>query len=506
MKAIKLKPLFFPSDDILVQPPDILSNRKELEKAANKTSSSIGQLKTILRGRRLKKNTGQKKLQSEIEKETVQNLSEWKRTASPKSPLTRKFTFKRTFTMNQMGNEPKSPLKPKTELKAFSLGKLTLIDALVSTVQGIVTNERFKKKVKDEEIKEISGRNQRYEKESQARINKLVSEIKALKGFIRESAVKLEKLKEEFAGVNKKYEEDTAKLALVEAQELLFKDKEGKKSLRTSDERQYFVKKEKIRQLKQDLHKTFQESKEKYLTAIENSQKTLEASEYQRQVSKKELKEYREQIIMLYCRTLKDGKDIRNDGLRWIIKNLWMMNEAIPMSAFPKFLDDESAHFLLVMAEKDLELVKCEKKLEMLRKDIREKRPSSALSSAKGLYDDVRKRLREISQSSIGHVKKEIYTINSVSGESRAKSNYSGNFNEISDLRQKIGKIQDFIKENMTAEIKRVTDLYQINATGSEEIGLFHIIKCLVGEKVREYNKYTRSGAISKARGSILIN
>ena len=35
------------------------------------------------------------------------------------------------------------------------------------------------------------------------------------------------------------------------------------------------------------------------------------------------------------------------------------MNEFVPVSAFPKFFDEESIHFLLKITEKDLELEKC---------------------------------------------------------------------------------------------------------------------------------------------------
>ena len=77
MKAIKLKPLFFPQDDILVKPPELFINQeKYMEKLKNKTVSTMDQLKTILRGRQLKKQDQKKKPQLEQDRETVQKLSE----------------------------------------------------------------------------------------------------------------------------------------------------------------------------------------------------------------------------------------------------------------------------------------------------------------------------------------------------------------------------------------------------------------------------------------------
>ena len=184
------------------------------------------------------------------------------------------------------------------------------------------------------------------------------------------------------------------------------------------------------------------------------------------------------------------------------------MNEPIPMSAFPKFLDDESAHFLLQVSEKELEAEKHEKKLNNLRKDIKNKRPGSALSSASVLVNSVRKRLREISQSSIGQpLKRDLSTMNTDNSDIKFAKITNTSYHEISELRSKIASNHEFIKEITTQEIKRVTDLYQINTGNAEDVGLFHVIKCLVGDKVREFNKYTRiSSLASKMRGSILVS
>ena len=91
--------------------------------------------------------------------------------------------------------------------------------------------------------------------------------------------------------------------------------------------------------------------------------------------------------------------------------------------------------------------------------------------------------------------------------DSNLERKSSTNYNEISELRSKITQIHEFVKETTTQEIKRVTDLYQINAGVAEEVGLFHVIRSLVGDRVREFNRYTRSSFISsKNRISLMIN
>ena len=66
-------------------------------------------------------------------------------------------------------------------------------------------------------------------------------------------------------------------------------------------------------------------------------------------------------------------------------------------------------------------------------------------------------------------------------------------YSEIGEMRERVNKINDFIKELTENEIKRTTENYK-NAPGeAEKVGLYHLIKCLVGDKVREFNKYTRN-------------
>jgi hypothetical protein len=237
MKAIKLKPLFFPSDDILVEPPDILHSNNPLdEKTKNKVISSMDQLKTILRGRQLKKQYRNSKLVAEEEKESVEKLSEWKKASPVKSPKTKKFTFKKIFTLSPSSPEQKPVVRAASASKAVSPIKLNPVDFLNTAVQVIIAAERIKKKVKQEEIKKTSDLNTRHEIELKSQINKLAKEIKGLKDFIKENSQKLENAKKSFEEFTKNHEDESHSLALFEAEELLFKDK-NKKTIKPGEEK-----------------------------------------------------------------------------------------------------------------------------------------------------------------------------------------------------------------------------------------------------------------------------
>ena len=311
MKAIKLKPLFFPANDVFVSPPEILSRSMDyqVEKFSDHAQSDIGELVSILKLRRVKRQDAQKKQIPDDEKETVRKLSEWKN-MSPK----RKFTFRKMITINQAGRESNSIQRYIPEIEKPE-ENCDILNSLVLKVQNIVTIEKNKRRNQDEEMKIISEKNLRFEEEVKKSIQRLSTDIKSLKHFIRESTNKLEALKKQFNERTKKYEEESAAISLSEAQELLFKEK-TKKVIKPCEEAQYLVRKDKFRKLKQDLHKKYQEDKEKINAIIESISNILDSSIHQRQVSKKELKQHHDNLVLLYCKTLKDGKDLRSEGLR----------------------------------------------------------------------------------------------------------------------------------------------------------------------------------------------
>lgn len=55
-----------------------------------------------------------------------------------------------------------------------------------------------------------------------------------------------------------------------------------------------------------------------------------------------------------YKKLLKEGIDSRKDGLIWIIKVLWLLEEDIDISDMPNYLDSELIKFLLDYAKMDI--------------------------------------------------------------------------------------------------------------------------------------------------------
>jgi hypothetical protein len=65
-------------------------------------------------------------------------------------------------------------------------------------------------------------------------------------------------------------------------------------------------------------------------------------------------KNIKNEQIKHYYELLNQGLDCRKEGLIWIIKNLWFLNENVAMSSFPDFLDTESIKYLLEYAKLDI--------------------------------------------------------------------------------------------------------------------------------------------------------
>lgn len=494
MKTAKLKPIYLPNDDILICPPLFIEvdDEIQLEKPKNKTFSSTEQLKTILRGRQMKKSINSKCITGEDDEETVKKLSEWKSVDSPKSAIKRKFTFRRGTT-SVKATDSKSSLRSGTLIKTNPCE--SELDTIATMFKGLVALEKYTKKKVDLESKQITETNLQRERNIKHKINAANKEMQHLKHLYNENMQKLEKYKKEYEDLHKNHEDNLGEISKQEAQELLLSDKGKKKLLKPGEESRNFIKKEKLRQQKQEVHKKYQEGQEYYSSKISDLKGMLEVAKAEKQVCKKNLINYREELVSLYCRALKDGKDLRTDGLRWIIKSLWKMNECVPLSSFPKFFDEDSYQFLLIMSEKDLELENLTKKLEDLRVEIRSKRKKCSVSTERELYKTIRSRLRSISQSSVGQ---NLDGNSVIEGEFEVKKKddfeENGSYLELSRIRGLIAEINESIKQMSLAEVKRITEIYKNDSGESGKLGVFHIIKCLVGDRVREFNKYTRTG------------
>ena len=85
-----------------------------------------------------------------------------------------------------------------------------------------------------------------------------------------------------------------------------------------------------------------------------------------------------------YQELLYNGKEVRNEGLIWIIKSIWELGENVPMSFMPTFLDYKGIKFLFNLALKSAEHECKKKSLLKLKDNLRSELNNMAQKKEKG--------------------------------------------------------------------------------------------------------------------------
>ena len=95
-------------------------------------------------------------------------------------------------------------------------------------------------------------------------------------------------------------------------------------------------------------------------------------------------------LYLHYLKLLKEGKDTRNEGLSWIIKEIYLLGKTVIMSYLPKYLDQKAIDFIFDQAHFSLKVKELNDKLlesrEILGKSgIRQ--VANKLSAIRGMHE-----------------------------------------------------------------------------------------------------------------------
>ena len=83
--------------------------------------------------------------------------------------------------------------------------------------------------------------------------------------------------------------------------------------------------------------------------------------------NKKKEKKIVDRLMTYYKEILFKGKNVKKDGLVWIIKAIWNLGENVPMPFMPEFLDFDSIDYLFKLANKQIEIENCNKKIKEVK-------------------------------------------------------------------------------------------------------------------------------------------
>lgn len=107
------------------------------------------------------------------------------------------------------------------------------------------------------------------------------------------------------------------------------------------------------------------EQKKEIVNKIKSYEKDLK-------IFREEKNKIKNELLSHYNTILHEGKDIRKDGLSWVIQAIWNLKFRVLPSYLPEFLDEDSISFLLNFSNKKMKLNKLIKSLQKLTKKINE--------------------------------------------------------------------------------------------------------------------------------------
>ena len=143
---------------------------------------------------------------------------------------------------------------------------------------------------------------------------------------------------------------------------------------------------------KKKKYDNFKKEQENKINDLKEEKKKVE-----NEISKleKEIEKYKnekkiiiDKLMMSYKESLFKGKNVKKEGLVWIIKAIWNLGEDVPMSFMPEFLDSESIEFLFKLAKKQNSMDDLIKKILEIKMKLKKKIISKKLSKSSSINDE----------------------------------------------------------------------------------------------------------------------
>ena len=146
---------------------------------------------------------------------------------------------------------------------------------------------------------------------------------------------------------------------------MVINSKEFKEQLDLLLLREDYNKNQKIKEIKESIeNKTI--TKYQKIKELNELNETLKKNHDDK---KKEI----EDLYMHYLNILKEGKDTRNEGLSWIIREIFSLDKKVMVSFFPKFLDKLCIKYLFNITHINMNITEIEKKIKICKKDFKDK-------------------------------------------------------------------------------------------------------------------------------------
>ena len=227
-------------------------------------------------------------------------------------------------------------------------------------------------------ITERIGKKNIYNLSIMTNEKQLKDHLKIIEKEINKYKKEKENIKNKIIQLMKKTESNEVCLDIIKSQNNLkthlLKDYDNMKYSKRESLEEYKIKRF---NLMSSLQREFEENqvlKNNFLKEITlNKENIIELKKKENEIKEKlsELKEKylnkKEELIQHYHYLLFEGLETRKEGLIWIIKSIWDLNEDVNMSFIPNFLDEKAIEYLFIVSNKSKCLSKIEKSIEEIR-------------------------------------------------------------------------------------------------------------------------------------------
>ena len=158
--------------------------------------------------------------------------------------------------------------------------------------------------------------------------------------------------------------------------------------------------------------------------------------------NKKKEKVIVNRLMTFYKELLFKGKNVKKDGLVWIIKAIWNLGENVPMPFMPEFLDIDSIEYLFKLAHKQLEIEKCKKKIKEIKLKLKKE------------IGDNNNMIKKSTNTNINHNNNNYNESNNLSSTVKSKLLNMKNESETIDNEDQKDAYKDIIRELSKDDLK----------------------------------------------------
>lgn len=247
---------------------------------------------------------------------------------------------------------------------------------------------------------------------------------------------------------------------------------------------QAFLRKAWIKEELNELKTAYEAESETQREAINEATARLSGCQSDLQALHSTLNQGKSRLLEFYFKVLKEGKACRVDGIRWAVKAIWTQGEAVPVSAFPAFLDKESVQHLLDQADREIELAGFLVRYKTLREGLHAK-PQVRLNNVQ--HRQIFSRLKQAANTERKQVPCVAYdlgtktvTVTFRDQHPEQMTEAGPDYREIGWVKENIARLEATLADAAQRELNRVKELWSLRPW-SKEVDLHTVTRALEG-------------------------